>query len=106
MEITHKSYLGVLRLRRIEIRANPHIPGELDARHEVSDEHIPFLHDVQIEEVWERLAVEERHDSGIHVEEEGKGWGHVGAEDGALMLFHPLPVEVVRALEPEVVKPV
>ncbi|KAK4790585.1 hypothetical protein SAY86_017889 [Trapa natans] len=82
------------------------IAGELDAGHEVSEEDVPFLDDVHVEEVREGGDVEEGDDVGVDIEEEREGRGDVGAEDSALVLVHALPEEGLGALEPEVLEPV
>lgn len=100
------TYLSVLWLSSIKISTNPDIAGKLDAGHEIADKNIPLLHNLHVEEVWERFGVEDGDNVWINGGEEREGGGDVGTENRAFVLLYSLPEECFRALEPEVVKAV
>lgn len=99
-------YLGVLRFRSIKVSAGPEVTGELDTGHEVADKTVLLLNEVHVEEVRERLAVQHRHNVGVHAEEQRETRRDIGTEHGALVLVGPFLEERLWALEPEVVEPV
>lgn len=96
----------MLWLRSIKVSANPNISSKLDTRHEITNEDVPLLHKIHVEEVRERLGVEDSYNVRINVGEEGEGGRDVCAENRALILLNSLPEESFGALEPEVIEAV
>ena len=94
----------MLRLRRILVNPDPHVPGEGNAGDKVSDQNILLFDEFHVEEVGEGLDIKNSDNVRVNVEEEGERRRNVGAEHGALVLFRSLPEEAFRLLEPEVVQ--
>lgn len=93
----------MLRFSSVLINADPHVSGEGDAGHEISDEDVLFVDEVDVEEVSEGFAIKQSDDVWVDVGEEREGRRDIGTEHGALVLVDPLPEEGLRLLEPEIV---
>lgn len=99
-------YQGMLSFRGIEISTNSNSAGEIDAGHEISDEHIGLLDDLHIEEMAEGFDVEHRHHVRIDADEEGERRRNVRPENRTVVLLHSLPKETLRSLKPRILQPV
>lgn len=105
-EVCTLAHLSMFRLRRIEIGANPQTAGEVDSRHEISDEHIGLVDELHVEEMGERLHVQHRHNVRVHAYEQRERRGYVGPKNRAVVLADFLLEEALWPLEPEVLQPV
>lgn len=99
-------YLGVLGFRGIKVSTGPEVTGELNTRHEVSDETVLLIDEVHVEEVRERLAVQHGHHVGVNTQKQREGRRDIGTEHRTLVLLGSFLKERLRSLEPEVVQPV
>ena len=96
----------MLGFRGIKISAGSDVIGELNTRHEVSDETVLLVDEVHVEEMRERLTVQHGHNVRVNSQKQGECRRNVGTEHRTLVLLSSLLEESFRSLEPEVVQPV
>lgn len=89
----------MLRFRRIEIRTNAPIAGELSAGHPIADECVLLIHQLHIKQMREGFGIENRNDVRISEKQREGGW-NVGTEHRALMLLYPLFEKLFGSLKP------
>ena len=96
--------LGVAILAGVQVCEDAVAGVEARGWHVGAREHVPLLHLAHVEQGGERLLVQKADHPGVLGD--GRAGRHVDAEHGAVVLGHAAVVELLLALEPEVVQPV